>query len=94
MDLADLSKLSQPVTIENQSGEKSEVDLSSRENPAWERVGILVPSTKKSGEKVFTLRNARQTREAMLKILEDVLELDVRPVLGIGVGSSGQQKIS
>jgi hypothetical protein len=56
------------------------VDLFSRENPIWEQVGILVPSPKKSGEKVFTLRNARQTRDAMLKMLDAVLELNVQPV--------------
>jgi hypothetical protein len=49
--------------------------LFSRENPTWEQLGILVPSTKKSGEKVFTLRNARQTRDAMLKVIESVLGL-------------------
>jgi DNA-sulfur modification-associated len=86
MDLADLRKLGEPLAIENPSGDgMREVDLFSRENPIWERVGILVPSNKKSGEKVFTLRNARQTREAMLKILEGVLGVDSQPVLGISV---------
>jgi hypothetical protein len=56
------------------------VDLFSRENPIWEQVGILVPSAKKSGEKVFTLREARQIRDAMLKMLETVLELNDQPV--------------
>jgi hypothetical protein len=37
-----------------------------------------VPSTKKSGQKAFTLRNARQTREAMLKTLEKVLKLNAQ----------------
>jgi hypothetical protein len=83
IDLAILKKLSEPVAINNQTdGRERGVDLFSRENPVWDRVGILVPSTKKSGEKVFTLRNARQTREAMLKILEGVLGVDIQPALG------------
>jgi len=56
------------------------VDLFSRENPIWEQIGVLVPSRQKSGQKVFTLRNARQTRDAMLKTLEGVLDLDGQPV--------------
>jgi hypothetical protein len=83
VDLSRLEKLGQPVTatIKKPAGEEQrEVDLFSRENPIWEQIGILVPSAKKSGEKVFTLRNARQTREAMLKTIEGVLELNVQPV--------------
>jgi len=84
IDISRLDKLGQPVTItvKNAQGEEEqrEVDLFSRENPVWEQVGILVPSRKRSGEKVFTLRNARQTRDAMLKMLETVLELNVQPV--------------
>jgi hypothetical protein len=79
VDLSRLEKLGQPVTIsvKTPAGEEQrEVDLFSRENPNWEQIGILVPSAKKSGEKVFTLRNARQTREAMLKTIENVLELN------------------
>jgi hypothetical protein len=75
LDLSLLAKLSQPITIKAGS-ESSEVDLFSRDNPIWERLGILVPSTKRSGEQVFTLRNARQTRDAMLKVIEGVLGLD------------------
>jgi hypothetical protein len=75
VDLSALEKLGSPVSIKPAVGDKREVDLFSRENPAWEQLGILVPSTKKSGEKVFTLRNARQTRDAMLKVIESVLGL-------------------
>jgi hypothetical protein len=84
IDLTRLEKLGQSVTIavKTSSGEQPQnVDLFSRDNPTWERIGILVPSTKKTGEKVFTLRNARQTRDAMLKTLEGVLELGNDPVL-------------
>ncbi len=79
VDLSRLEKLGQPVTVSVKTAageEQREVDLFSRENPIWEQIGILVPSAKKSGEKVFTLRNARQTREAMLKTIENVLELN------------------
>jgi len=78
MNLSCLEKLSQPVDIKHgATGEARQVDLFSRENPAWEQLGILVPSTKRSGEKVFTLRNARQTRDAMLKVIEGVLNLEL-----------------
>jgi hypothetical protein len=83
-DLSVLTKLAEPVTIPVKNavdGEQREVDLFSRENPIWERIGVLVPSTKRSGEKVFTLRNARETRHAMLKTLEVVLGLDAQLVL-------------
>ncbi len=83
VDLSRLEKLGQPVTVTVKTAtgeEQREVDLFSRENPIWEQIGILVPSAKKSGEKVFTLRNARQTREAMLKTIEGALELNVQPV--------------
>jgi hypothetical protein len=77
MELSVLDKLGNPVLIKHgATGEDREVDLFSRENPSWEQLGILVPSTKRSGEKVFTLRNARQTRDAMLKVIEGVLGLN------------------
>jgi hypothetical protein len=81
LDSSLLERLGQPVTtaIRTAAGtEEREVDLFSRENPIWEQIGVLVPSTQKSGQKVFTLRNARQTRDAMLKTLEGVLGLDVQ----------------
>jgi hypothetical protein len=78
-DLSLLEKLAQPVSVamktEATEHESRQVDLFSRENPIWEQIGVLVPSTKRTGEKVFTLRNARQTRDAMLKTLESVLDL-------------------
>ena len=86
IDLARLERLGEPVTVTVKSAageEQREIDLFSRDNPVWEQIGILVPSTKKGGQKAFTLRNARQTREAMLKTLEKVLtlnaQLDLQP---------------
>ena len=82
-DLSRLEILGKPVTItvtNHGKEEQREVDLFSRENPIWERIGILVPSQKQTGQKVFTLRNARQTRDAMLKTLEGVLGLDSKTV--------------
>lgn len=81
IDLARLERLGEPVTVTVKSAageEQREVDMFSRDNPVWEQIGILVPSTKKSGQKAFTLRNARQTREAMLKTLEKVLKLNAQ----------------
>lgn len=81
IDLARLEQLGKPVnvTVKSAAGEEQrEVDMFSRDNPVWEQIGILVPSTKKSGQKAFTLRNARQTREAMLKTLEKVLKLNAQ----------------
>lgn len=86
IDLARLERLGKPVnvTVKSAAGEEQrEIDLFSRDNPVWEQIGILVPSTKKGGQRAFTLRNARQTREAMLKTLEKVLtlnaQLDLQP---------------
>jgi hypothetical protein len=91
VDLATLKKLGEPVTINGQTGEgERKVDLFSRENPVWEQIGVLVPSTKKTGEKVFTLRNARQTRDAMLKTLEAVLALEGQLSLGDETAEVGQ----
>jgi hypothetical protein len=88
--LSALDKLGQPVTVKNPiSREERQVDLFSRENPIWEQLGILVPSTKRSGEKVFTLRNARQTREAMHNVLDGVLGLDAQPVPEATAASAG-----
>jgi hypothetical protein len=84
IDLSLLERLGQPVTAifkVADGTQRREVDLFSRENPIWEQIGVLVPSPQKSGQNVFTLRNARQTRAAMLKTLEDVLGLEVQPSL-------------
>jgi hypothetical protein len=86
VDLAILRKLGEPVAVNSQGAERERrVDLFSRENPVWEQIGVLVPSTKKTGQKVFTLRNARQTRDAMLKTLETVLGLDIESVAQPGM---------
>jgi hypothetical protein len=95
IDLALLERLGEPVTVTVKSTageERREVDLFSRENPVWEQVGILVPSTKKGGLKAFTLRNARQTREAMLKALGAVLDLNPQPALEF-VPSASEQAV-
>jgi hypothetical protein len=84
IDLSLLERLGKPVTATFKVADgtqRREVDLFSRENPIWEQIGVLVPSQQKSGQNVFTLRNARQTRAAMLKTLEDVLGLEVQPSL-------------
>jgi hypothetical protein len=84
IELSLLERLGQPVTATFKVADgtqRREVDLFSRENPIWEQIGVLVPSPQKSGQNVFTLRNARQTRAAMLKTLEDVLGLEVQPSL-------------
>lgn len=87
LDLDLLNKLSRPAA--NTDGEEQQnVDLFSRENPIWEQIGVLVPSTKKSGEKVFTLRNARQTRQAMLGTIEGVLGLNAQPASGNGAAEA------
>ncbi len=84
LSLTVLEKLGEPSRIALPDGEGTrEFDLFSRENPIWERLGILVPSTKRTGQKVFTLRNARQTRDAMLKALEHALDLEDQPALKI-----------
>jgi hypothetical protein len=79
IDLSRLDRLGEPITLKTDGGSEREVDLFSRENPTWEQTGILVPSQKKSGQKAFTLRNARQTREAMMKTVEAVLDLNIQP---------------
>ncbi len=87
LDLDLLNKLSRPAA--NTDGEEQQnVDLFSRENPIWEQIGVLVPSTKKSGEKVLTLRNARQTRQAMLGTIEGVLGLNSQPASGNGAAEA------
>jgi hypothetical protein len=82
VDLSRLQKLCRPTAGTGE--EQRDVDLFSRENPLWEQIGVLVPSTKKSGQKVFTLRNARQTRHAMLSTLEGVLGLNGQPATDSG----------
>lgn len=58
--LSVLDKLSNPIVV---NGE--EVPFFDRRNPDWERIGVLVPSTRRDGSQVLVLRNARQAREAM-----------------------------
>jgi len=53
-----------------------EVDYFSYENPVWQRLGILVPSTDKAGKERLTLRMSFQTRTAMGKELKAKLGLE------------------
>lgn len=52
-----------------------------RNKPKWQQLGILVPAVNKDGTTVLTLRNAMQTRRAMVEALSD--QLGVSPVNAI-----------
>src|SRR6266566_461159 len=54
------------------------VDLFSRDNDLWEKVGVLVPKTKKDGTRALNLRNARQSRETMLEVLAEALGINLK----------------
>lgn len=71
--LAALEKLAQQVTANGKP-----VDYFSRENPLWEKTGVLVPATKKDGTKALNLRNARQSREAMLAAIAHLVGVDLK----------------
>jgi len=45
-------------------------------NPAWQTRGILVPSQNKAGETKLTMRNANQTRRAVVDTLAELVGLD------------------
>ncbi len=72
--LVALEKLAQKVVLP--SGKS--VDALSRENPLWQKIGVLVPATKKNGTKVLNLRNARQSREATLEALANLIGVDLK----------------
>jgi hypothetical protein len=73
--LAALEKLAGKVTV----GGKL-VDILSRENDVWEKAGVLVPKTKRDGTRALNLRNARQSREAMLDVLAGIVGVDLKGV--------------
>lgn len=61
-----------------------EVDFFARTNPIWQQVGVLVPRVNKKGVTTLNLRNARQSRDAMLtKIAE---------LLGVRLGKESAQR--
>ncbi|MGH2941360.1 MAG: DNA sulfur modification protein DndB [Solirubrobacteraceae bacterium] len=45
-------------------------------NPEWQTRGILVPSQNKAGETKLTMRNANQTRRAVVDALAELVGLD------------------
>lgn len=53
-----------------------EIDFFSRENPVWKKLAILVPEQGKGGKLVYSVRNIRQTREAMYEAICEYLRLD------------------
>jgi DNA-sulfur modification-associated len=57
------------ISVLERLGEKTtdQIDFFSRQNPTWKTLSILVPEQGKGGKTVFTVRNIRQTREAMYK---------------------------
>lgn len=55
------------------------IDLFSRENPLWKELFILVPEQGKDDRTVYTVRNIRQTREAMYAAICEHLQIDHSP---------------
>lgn len=51
------------------------IDFFSRKNPVWQDVGVLVPMVNKKGVTTLNLRNARQSREAMLIKLAELVSV-------------------
>ncbi len=69
--LAGIEKLRHQVMVDGRP-----IDFFSRENPLWEKIGVLVPVTKRDGRKTLNLRNAKEPRRAMLEQLMTLLGLD------------------
>jgi hypothetical protein len=65
-----LAGLRSTVVVDQQS-----VDYFSYENPVWQRIGVLVPSTDSDGNQRLSLRMSFQTRQAMGKELKAKLSL-------------------
>lgn len=76
-----LDKLAERVDVGGRA-----VDHLSRENPLWKKVGVLVPVTKKNGTEALNLRNARQSRQAMLQALAELIGVS------LGSGSSSAER--
>jgi hypothetical protein len=81
-----LNKLAQQVTV----GDKT-VDHFSRENPLWKQAGVLVPVTKKNGTEALNLRNARQSRQAMLQALAELIGVSLGAPSSTGKAMKGVQ---
>lgn len=64
--------------------ERLEESFFSRENPQWLELGILVPAVTKKGEKVVTIRNALQSRRAMVEAV----------LAKVGLADSAQQDVA
>jgi len=71
--LGALDKLAGKVTVRGKV-----VDIFARENEVWEKTGVLVPKTKRDGSRALNLRNARQSREAMVEVLADIVGVDLK----------------
>jgi hypothetical protein len=58
------------------------VDLFSRENPMWEKIGVLVPVTGRKGNRELHIRNAKEPRKiAFITLAEHIgVEVKNRPV--------------
>ncbi len=69
-----LDKLAQTIDVDGRR-----LDYFSRENPLWKQVGVLVPVTKRNGTEALNLRNARQSRQAMLQALAELIGVTVGP---------------
>ena len=72
--LSDLERLAEPAELDT-----GEVPFFSRTNPEWARRGILIPSTRRDGSVELTLRNARQSFEAMADALTEKVGLAEPP---------------
>ncbi len=69
-------KATEPVTVEiDGSTYVHQVDYFSYDNPLWQRIGVLVPSTDKEGNERLTLRMSFQTRSAMGKEFREKMGL-------------------
>jgi hypothetical protein len=78
--LSNLERLAEPLELDGAT-----VPFFSRSNPEWARRGILIPSTRKDGSVELTLRNARQSFDAMSDVLVEKVGLGGAP------GESGSE---
>jgi hypothetical protein len=72
--LSNLERLAEPLELDGAT-----VPFFSRSNPEWARRGILIPSTRKDGSVELTLRNARQSFDAMSDVLIEKVGLGGKP---------------
>jgi DNA-sulfur modification-associated len=57
---SELKRLAEPDVVDGAT-----VPFFSRENPRWERMGVLVPTVRPDGTRGISVRNARESRDAM-----------------------------